>query len=87
MLHIIVLSASGFYPDITWRKRMRGNIITFANQKLDFHQFCEKVEKYDLELTRADVISILNETKEKNPSLVPAILNVIKNTYHINLAY
>jgi len=66
---------------------MRGNIITFGNQKLDFPQFCEKVEKYDIELTRADVISILNETKEKNPLLVPAILNVIKNTYHINLAF
>ncbi len=66
---------------------MRGNIITFGNQKLDFPRFCEKVEKYDIELTRADVISILDETKEKNPSLVPAILNVIKNTYHINLAY
>lgn len=66
---------------------MRGNIITFGNQKLDFPQFCEKVEKYDIELTRGDVISILNETKDKNPSLVPAILNVIKNTYHINLAF
>ncbi|HPS56988.1 MAG TPA: hypothetical protein PK514_02690 [Spirochaetota bacterium] len=66
---------------------MRGNIITLGNQKLDFSQFCAKVEKYDIELTRADVISILNETKEKNPSLLPAILNVIKNTYHINLAF
>lgn len=66
---------------------MRGNIITFGKQKLDFPRFCEKVEKYDIELTRADVLSILNETKEKNPSLVPAILNVIKNTYHINLAF
>ncbi|HQO39760.1 MAG TPA: hypothetical protein PK986_04755 [Spirochaetota bacterium] len=66
---------------------MRGNIITFGNQKLDFPQFCEKVEKYDIELTRGDVISILKETREKNPSLVPAILNVIKNTYHINLAF
>lgn len=66
---------------------MRGNIITLGDQKLDFNQFCEKVEKYDIELTRADIISILNETKEKNPSLVPAILNVVRNTYHINLAF
>ncbi len=65
---------------------MRGNIITFGNQKMDFNQFCEKVENYDIELTRADVISILKETNEKNPSLIPAILNVVKNTYHINLA-
>lgn len=66
---------------------MRGNIITLGNQKFEFNQFCEKVEKYDIELTRGDVINILEETKEKNPSLVPAILNVIKNTYHINLAF
>jgi len=66
---------------------MRGNIITIGNQKLEFNQFCEKVEKYDIELTRGDVINIIKETKEKNPALVPAILNVIKNTYHINLAF
>lgn len=66
---------------------MRGDIITLGNQKLDFPRFCEKVEKYDIELTRGDVISILNEIREKNPSLVPAILNVVKNTYHINLTF
>jgi hypothetical protein len=66
---------------------MRGNIITFGNQQMDFNQFCEKIEKYDIELTRGDVISILKDTKEKNPSLIPAILNVVKNRYHINLAY
>ena len=48
---------------------MRGNIITIGNQKLEFNQFCEKVEKYDLELTRGDVINIIKETKEKNPSI------------------
>ena len=66
---------------------MRGNIITICNQKLEFNQFCEKVEKYDLELTRGDVLNIIKETKEKNPSLVPAILNLVKSTYHINLAF
>jgi hypothetical protein len=66
---------------------MRGNIITFGNQQMDFNQFCEKIEKYDIELTRGDVISILKDTKEKNPSLIPAILNVVKNRYHINLAF
>jgi hypothetical protein len=66
---------------------MRGNIITFGNQQLDFNQFCEKIEKYDIELTRGDVINILNESQENNPALVPAILNVIKNRYHINLTF
>jgi hypothetical protein len=66
---------------------MRGNIITIGDQQLDFNQFCEKIEKYDIELTRGDLISILKETKEKNPALVPAILNVVKNCYHINLTF
>ncbi|PKL16210.1 MAG: hypothetical protein CVV49_17485 [Spirochaetae bacterium HGW-Spirochaetae-5] len=66
---------------------MRGNIITFGNQQMDFNQFCEKIERYDIELTRGDVMSIIAETKEKNPDLVPAILNVVKNRYHINLAF
>lgn len=66
---------------------MRGNIITIGDQKLNFAQFCEKIDRYDIELTRSDVMNILRETKEKNPSLVPAILNVIKNRYHINLAF
>ncbi len=65
---------------------MRGNIITFGDQQMDFNHFCEKIEKYDIELTRGDLISIISETKEKNPALVPAILNVVKNRYHINLA-
>ncbi len=66
---------------------MRGNIITFGNQQMDFNQFCEKIEKYDIELTRGDVMSIIAETKEKNPNLVPAILNIVKTRYHINLAF
>lgn len=66
---------------------MRGNIITFGDQQMDFNQFCEKIEKYDIELTRGDVMTILSETKATNPDLVPAILNVVKNRYHINLAF
>jgi hypothetical protein len=66
---------------------MRGNIITFANKQMDFNQFCEKIEKYDLELTRSDILGILKDTKDRNPSLVPAILNVVKNTYHVKLAF
>jgi len=66
---------------------MRGNIITLGDQQLDFNQFCEKIEKYDIELTRGDLMSILCETKENNPALVPAILNVIKNRYHLRLAF
>lgn len=66
---------------------MRGNIITFGDQQMDFNRFCEKIEKYDIELTRGDVINILSETRKNNPALIPAILNVVKNRYHINIAY
>lgn len=66
---------------------MRGNIITLGNKKLNFSQFCEKVETYELELTRGDLVGVLNESKTKNPALIPAILNVVKNTYHINMNF
>jgi len=64
---------------------MRGNIITFGDQKMNFDQFCAKVEGYDLELTRSDIVEIIKDTEDKNPSLIPALLNVVKNTYHINM--
>ncbi len=66
---------------------MRGNIITIGDNHFDFNQFCEKIESYDIELTRSDIISLLDDIKEYNPSLVPAILNVVKKSYHLNLAY
>ncbi len=66
---------------------MRGNIVTFGNQKMEFEQFCDRIEKYDIELTRGDIVNILKDTEEKNPTLIPAILSVIKNTYHLNLVY
>ncbi len=65
---------------------MRGNIITFGNRKMDFDHFCQEVEGYDLELTRGDILGLLEETETKNPALIPALLNVIKNTYHINMS-
>jgi len=66
---------------------MRGNIITLGNKKLNFSQFCEKIETYELELTRGDLVGVLQESKTKNPALIPAILNVVKNTYHINMKF
>ncbi len=65
---------------------MRGNIITFENHKMDFDNFCERIEDYDLELTRGEIMGVLEETETKNPSLIPALLNVVKNTYHINMS-
>lgn len=66
---------------------MRGNIITLGDNHFDFNQFCEKIERYDIELTRGDLISLLDNIKEHNPALIPALLNVVKNRYHLNLAY
>ncbi len=66
---------------------MRGNVVTLGNKKLMFNQFCEKIENYELELSRGDILSILKESEVKNPALIPAILNVVKNTYHINMKF
>lgn len=42
---------------------------------------------YDVALTRSEVLNVLNDYKQNNPSVVPSILGAIKKTYRINLAY
>jgi hypothetical protein len=44
-------------------------------------------DHFDVELTRSEVLNILNDLKGKNPTIVPAILGAVKKTYKINLAY
>jgi hypothetical protein len=66
---------------------MRTNTITLRNEQIEFSQFRNKFEKSDIDLTRSEVLNILEETKSKNPSLVPAILNMVKNRYHISLLF
>jgi len=44
-------------------------------------------EHYDVELTRSEVMGLLDDLKSKNPSIVPAILNAVKKIYRINIAY
>lgn len=46
-----------------------------------------KCEHYDIVLTRSEIIRMLGDVKIKNPSIVPMILNAIRKTYRINLAY
>jgi hypothetical protein len=66
---------------------MTTNTITLRNEPIEFSQLRNKFEKSDIELTRGEVISILEETKTKNPALVPAILNMVKNKYHISMQF
>ena len=44
-------------------------------------------EHYDVVLTRAEVVDLLKNTREQDPNKFQVILNGIKKTYHINLAY
>ena len=50
---------------------------------------CEEKNKldcdhYDVALTRSEIIGILNT---QNPNVIPSILNAVKKTYRINIAY
>ncbi len=44
-------------------------------------------EHYDIPLTRSEILAMLGDVKRENPSTVPALLNAVKRTYRINLAY
>lgn len=66
---------------------MRNNIVTIGNEQVELNQFCDKFQKSDIEPTRGELYSVLNLTKENNPSLVPDILNLVKTKYHFSLAF
>ena len=44
-------------------------------------------DHYDVELTRSEVLNILNDLRGKNPTVVPSILGAVKKVYRINMAY
>ncbi|HPA73840.1 MAG TPA: hypothetical protein PKY31_16330 [Spirochaetota bacterium] len=44
-------------------------------------------EHYDVPLTRSEILNMLGDARNENPSFVPALLNAVKRTYRINLAY
>jgi len=60
--------------------------INLGKEKLDVNQFITKVKNYDVELTRNEIIDVINNAEKNSPSDVPTILSAIKNTYHINMA-
>ena len=44
-------------------------------------------DHYDIVLTRVEIMNMLNDIKSENPTNIPLILNGIKKTYKINLAF
>ena len=66
---------------------MDKSYINIGDEKMNLRQFINKVKNYDLELTRNDVFKVINVAEENNPSDIPVILDVIRNTYHLSIAY
>lgn len=44
-------------------------------------------DHYDVPLTRSEILGMLGNIRKENPSIIPALLNAVKRTYRINLAY
>jgi hypothetical protein len=42
---------------------------------------------YDVVLSRGEIMTMISDAKVKNPNFIPALLNAIKRTYKINLAW
>ena len=66
---------------------MSRNYISVGQENMNISQFVYKVKNYDVELTRKDIIDVVNNAQKNNPSDVPTILDVIKNTYHLSIAF
>ncbi|MDY6935778.1 MAG: hypothetical protein SVZ03_16360 [Spirochaetota bacterium] len=46
-------------------------------------QICDH---FDIELTRLEILNMVNDLKTNNPTIIPTILDGVKKTYKINLA-
>lgn len=44
-------------------------------------------EHYDVPLTRGEILGMLGDITKENPAVIPALLNAVKRTYRINLAF
>ncbi|MFC1671343.1 hypothetical protein ACFL20_13200 [Spirochaetota bacterium] len=66
---------------------MNKKYINIGEENLNINQFINKIKNYDLELTRKEIFDVINNAQENNPSDIPAILNVVKNTYHLRIAF
>jgi hypothetical protein len=44
-------------------------------------------EHYDIPFTRGEVIGMLGDIRKGNPAVIPALLNAVKRTYRINVAF
>jgi len=60
---------------------------TCINRNICSKENLAHCEHYDVVLTRAEVVDLLKNTREQDPNKFQTILNGIKKTYHINLAY
>jgi len=55
---------------------------TLGNMKLNTQEFINKIQNYDIEFTRKDILTALSNVK---PTLKNEILSAVKQTYHINM--
>ncbi|MCP4134237.1 MAG: hypothetical protein GY754_24905 [bacterium] len=61
--------------------------IKVGKEKMSIDQFVHKVRNYDVELTRMEVLNVIDDAKQSHPADVPAILNAVKSAYHISIAF
>lgn len=67
---------------------MKNSICTSCiNRNICGKDALAQCKHYDVVLTRAEVVDLLKTVRESDPIKFQTILNGIKKTYHIKLAY
>ena len=62
------------------------NYINIGEENMNANQFADKIENYDVEITRNDLQTIVSQAKNNNPADIPLILSSIQKAYHLNLS-
>lgn len=74
--------------NMMWRSQMNKSICkNCINIEICGNKNLKECDHCDIELSRSEIINMLNDIESKNPKVIPAILNAVKETYKIQLAF
>ena len=59
--------------------------ISLGEEQMNLEEFLVKVRNYDVELTRKQILSVIEATEKVNPSDVQTIISTVEDTYRLNM--
>ncbi len=66
--------------------KMNNPYIKVADEQMNLDEFLLKLRNYDLELSRNEILDVIEAAEKINPHDATTIIETVKETYRINMA-